>query len=245
MAGNRMTIAYIRDGTLNVTYHELTQLDRAALYDLVGKRIFENANRRVRNIRVKKDLISPAVYDVKKGGGLFSAKGKDKEQLIREILRADNFLKQQTSTVRGAKQFTREIDRLQPNLTPRERSVVWDIFHNIEANNPIYFAELKKKNGLYGDSHRLVREIETVVRNQRAVIPSGLGGDLLSRDKKEIRATAGERSRAIENLKQFFRNKYDKIEKEIVRKSGKSLSIAYEDAYNALYRNGTVEIERV
>lgn len=244
MAGNRLTIAYIRDGTLNVTIPELTQLDRQQLYDLVGKRLFENANRRVRNIRVKKDLVSKSVYDVMHSGGLFSARGKDKDQLINEIRRANNFLLQQDSTVKGAKQYTADVNQRTPNLTADEKKIMWDIYRNIEANHPIYMAELKRKTGAYGDSHRLVRYVETVVKQNRALFPSGLAGDLVSSTKKEIRATAGERSRAIEEIKAYLRREVSQYEKQIARSQRKSLSVAYTDAVEFL-RNGTVDIELV
>lgn len=244
MASNRMTIAYVRDGTLNVTVPELYKLDRKQLYDLVGKRIFENANRRVRNIRTKKDLYSKSVYDVMHSGGLFSARGKDKEQLINEIRRANNFLLQQDSTVRGAKQYTADVNQRTPNLTAGEKKIMWDIYRNIEANHPIYMAELKRKSGYYGDSHKLVRYVETIVKQNRALFPSGLAGDLISATKKEIRATAGERARAIEEIKAYFRHEIAQYEKQIARSQRKSLSVAYTDAVEFL-KNGEIDIELI
>lgn len=238
---DRLTIAYVSNGRLNVTVPELYNLDRKQLYDLVGKRLFENANRRIRNIRAKK-LISESVYENRKIG-MFSARGKTKEQLIDEIRRANNFLTQPDSTVKGAKLRTADMQRLHPNLTKSEMLVVYDVYKNIEANNPIYFAELAKKTGMYGDSNRLMAEIKTVVYNKRVDFPQGLSGDLLSRDKKVIRATAAERERAIEDIKAFFRAKYDKVERQIVRHSGKSLSLSYEEAMGL--NSGKIEVEKI
>lgn len=249
MAGNRLTIAYIVDGHLNVTVPEMVALDRRQIYDLIGKRIFENANRRVRNIRAKK-LMSESVYDVMHSGGLFSAKGKTKEQLIDEIRRADNFLKQLDSTVKGAQRLTRNIADIQPNLTPGERNVVYDIYRSLESTNPIYFAELRKKNGLYGDSDKLMRQIEQVVYKKRVDYPQGLAGDLLSRDKKKIAATYAAREKAITEIKLFFQKQFSQAETQIVKSSGKSFEMNYEESMEMLRshsrgkKQGAIEVVR-
>lgn len=242
----RMTIAYVKNGKLNITIKELFEMDRAEIYKLIGKRLFENANRRVLNIRSKKDLISPSTSEVIKQGR-FSAKGKTKEELIKEVLRANNYLNQIDSTVKGAKLFTANIEKQTPNLTPAERSVVWDIFDNLRQNNPAYFENLKRNAGLYGDSSQVRKNIVSKVKEYRHEIPSGLGGDLLSRERKDIKATAAERQQAIEDIKRFFRETIDrenaKIERKMKKRGVKPATFSYEDATKDF--NTKIEVEKL
>lgn len=241
-----MEIAYVKNGKLNITVPELFKMNREEIYRLIGKRLFENANRRVTNIRWKKDLISPSTTEAIRGGR-FSAKGKDKEQLIREVLRANNYLNQNDSTVKGAKLFTANVVTQTPNLTPNERRVVWDIFDNARQNNPAYFENLKRNAGLYGDSSQFRRNIEIRVKEARHDLPAGLGGDLLSRDRKNITATAAERMQAIEEIKRFFREKIDKenakIERKMKLRGIKPAEFTYEEATKGI--NMKIEVEKL
>ena len=241
-----MQIAYVKNGKLNITVQELFAMNREEIYRLIGKRLFENANRRVTNISGKSDLISPSTTEAKRIGR-FSAKGKDKEQLIREILRANTYLNQNDSTVKGAKLFTANVIAQTPNLTPNERRVVWDIFDNARQNNPAYFENLKRNAGLYGDSSQFRRNIVMKVKEARHDIPQGLGGDLLSRERKDIKATAAERMQAIEEIKRFFRDKIDKenskIERKMKLRGVKPAKFTYEEALQSV--NMKIEVEKL
>lgn len=241
-----MTIAYVKNGKLNITVPELFAMNREEIYKLIGKRLFENANRRMSNIYYRSDLISPSTAENKKIGR-FSAKNKSKEELIREVLRANNYLNQNDSTVKGAKQFTANVIAETPNLTPAERRVVWDIFDNARQNNPAYFENLKRNAGLYGDSAQFRRNIVMKVKESRHEIPQGLGGDLLSRDRKDIKATVAERLTAIEEIKRFFRDKIDsenaKIERKMKLRGVKPATFSYEEATKGF--NTKIEVEKL
>ena len=69
------------------------------------------ANKRVRNIN-NAGVISPAVRAVEQHGK-FTPKGKTRNQLLSEFVRAVNFLQSETSTVAGARKFT---DNIRKNL---------------------------------------------------------------------------------------------------------------------------------
>ena len=69
------------------------------------------ANKRVRHINAA-GVISPAVRAVEQHGN-FTPKGKSRNQLLSEFVRAVNFLQSETSTVAGARKFT---DKMRKNL---------------------------------------------------------------------------------------------------------------------------------
>ena len=69
------------------------------------------ANKRVRRINAA-GVISPAVRATEQHGK-FTPKGKSRNQLLSEFVRAVNFLRSETSTVKGARKFT---DNIRKNL---------------------------------------------------------------------------------------------------------------------------------
>jgi hypothetical protein len=241
-----MTIAYVKNGKLNITVPELFAMNREEIYRLIGKRLFENANRRVTNISSKPDLISPSTEQAKINGR-FSAKGKNKEELIREVLRANIYLSQNDSTVKGAKEFTKNFTTNTPNLTAGERRVVWDIFDNLQQNNPAYFENLKRNAGLYGDSKQIYRNVQMQVQAARSNFLTGLAGDLLSRDRKEVKATAAERSNAIEEIKRIMRSKIEeenlKISREMTLRGIKPAAFSYSEVADMF--NTKIEVEKL
>ena len=68
------------------------------------------ANKRIARIE-KANVTSPAVANVKSHEGKFSVKGKNTNQLRSEFARARNFMQNATSSVRGAKQSARQIEK--------------------------------------------------------------------------------------------------------------------------------------
>jgi hypothetical protein len=68
------------------------------------------ANKRIARIE-KAGVTSPAVANVKRHDGKFSVKGKNTNQLRSEFARARNFMQNATSSVRGAKQSAKQIEK--------------------------------------------------------------------------------------------------------------------------------------
>ena len=80
------------------------------------------ANKRVRRINAT-GVISPAVRAVEQHGN-FTPKGKSRNQLLSEFVRAVNFLQSETSTVRGARKFT---DKIRKNLGMNKTATAEDL----------------------------------------------------------------------------------------------------------------------
>lgn len=91
------------------------------LYNEVLRKV-SMANKRLQRLE-KNDLedLSPAYREWRESGKVkFSVKGKTRQELERELIRLDNFLNAESSTVRGANKLVRSIARtigVKGNLT--------------------------------------------------------------------------------------------------------------------------------
>lgn len=75
-----------------------------------ARRLVSMANKRLRRLEQQNLINSPAYKKwVEEGGQKFSVKGKSMEEVKQEIARMNDFLKKQTSTVRGAKQYFKNV----------------------------------------------------------------------------------------------------------------------------------------
>jgi hypothetical protein len=75
-----------------------------------ARRLVSMANKRLRRLEQQNLLNSPAYKKwVEDGGQKFSVKGKSMEEVKQEVARMNDFLKMQTSTVRGAKQYFKNV----------------------------------------------------------------------------------------------------------------------------------------
>jgi hypothetical protein len=75
-----------------------------------ARRLASMANKRLKRLEEQNLLNSPAYKKwVEDGGQKFSVKGKSIEEVKQEVARMNKFLKMQTSTVRGAKQYFKNV----------------------------------------------------------------------------------------------------------------------------------------
>lgn len=75
-----------------------------------ARRLVSMANKRLRRLEEQNLINSPAYQQwVEDGAQKFSVKGKSIEEVKQEIARMNDFLKKQTSTVRGAKQYFKNL----------------------------------------------------------------------------------------------------------------------------------------
>ena len=75
-----------------------------------ARRLVSMANKRLRRLEQQNLLNSPAYKKwVEDGGQKFSVRGKSNEEVKQEIARMNDFLKKQTSTVRGAKKYFKNV----------------------------------------------------------------------------------------------------------------------------------------
>ena len=75
-----------------------------------ARRLVSMANKRLRRLEQQNLINSPAYRKwVEDGAQKFSVKGKSMEEVKQEVARMNNFLKMQTSTVKGAKQYFQNV----------------------------------------------------------------------------------------------------------------------------------------
>lgn len=87
----------------------------------VVTRLASAANKRVRRIE-QKGITTPATRAAERSGGKFTAKGKNLNQLRNEYKRIKNFLRNETSTLKGYKKFAKRFERkLQKELKKAEK----------------------------------------------------------------------------------------------------------------------------
>ena len=152
---NMATVIFHDDGTYLVktlkgqlvkTLSELTAKESREIL----KRYVKNANRRITNIN-RNDLYSPAIEGMKRYGGneTFSVNengnislhtsGSSLTQLHNAIANLQNFLGEETSSVKGARQYRHDVEErlgLQ-NTSKKALGVVWSIINKARQVNPV------------------------------------------------------------------------------------------------------------
>ena len=193
-------------------YPEWLEYERKELYNQVAKRIFENANRRYRNMRAKK-LFSPAFQNAKDTGGEFHAKGNTTEDLMKEIARAVTFLNDNTSTVASAKKYMAAVQAATPNLTTGESRIMWEMYHQLRQAYPEILLSTSSKHR--HDSDRLIEEITKSIIDKRSYVYGGLGGDLFSNaDSSNFRNETTQREKALMSAIKEVREKVENMVEE-------------------------------
>lgn len=95
----------------------------------IVSRLVSASNKRLRTIE-NSGIITPAALKAKLSGGMFSIKGKYDKSLINEFIRAKNFLRSKTSTVRGYKNVVKGIEKQLEELGIGESKSARDIMAN-------------------------------------------------------------------------------------------------------------------
>lgn len=90
----------------NISPTQLSKYSEREMHALVTK-LSSAANKRIRNME-KNNLQSPALYDARRSGR-FSGRGKSGSELKEEYYRLQRFFRDETSTVKGAKKFMKEM----------------------------------------------------------------------------------------------------------------------------------------
>lgn len=130
-----------------MTIKELLDIDPRMLNEKdlrdLTKQLAKRANRRFRDTSKHFDYETPALKGYKDSGGPIDVRGLNKisrNDLFRPYMRAKNFLTAKTSTVRGAKELKREIEKKiglgDFKLTPTDEELMWKSFHRLEELRP-------------------------------------------------------------------------------------------------------------
>lgn len=138
---------------------DVSKMERSEIYKHASK-VFSAANKRIKRI-TEAGLLSPAVDAVEKEGGKFSAKGKDRNELLHEYARAVKFMNMKTSSLGGARTYEKNLENLVGKITPKKRSLLFDVFKRLEETNLV-------SAQTYG-SDRLVQRISQEISKDKNV----------------------------------------------------------------------------
>lgn len=118
---------------------ELNQLSDADLRRAFAP-VRDAANKRIRRLEQASSVYSPALSGITKSGGLLYNQDKDRVAQIEELKRGMSFLSYQTSTVKGAREWTKKMEgRKLPissvgfaDMTAEQMGQYWKIMHKME-----------------------------------------------------------------------------------------------------------------
>lgn len=129
---------------INMTQRDLESMSRAELAKAVTY-LNDVATKRINRIYANENVYSPAANYIVRTGGFEGVRGKDLEQIREEYLRVRTFLRSETSTVKGAKEYvTNTWERLaedtgltekelQKKLTPEQIGNIYDTIHRMQS----------------------------------------------------------------------------------------------------------------
>lgn len=140
--------------------HGIAGLDRETLKQ-IARPIIREANLRLRMIEdAGLETSSPAYQFIKRqlNDGKLSASGKDTNTIKNNLRLAYDFLHTTTSTVEGAKEYSRWLDRaIGTDLTENEKTFIWKLVHKFEDEYPQRYMNYE-----YDET---IKIISTVARN--------------------------------------------------------------------------------
>lgn len=97
------------DAILDLTPEELLKMSRADMARNISK-LASASNKRIKRLE-DSGIYSPSVEYVKRHGGKFSVAGKNKNQLLTEFLRLQEFMGSKTSTISGVKKWKKTVKK--------------------------------------------------------------------------------------------------------------------------------------
>lgn len=135
-----------RSNRLNeVANYTLSKVESMSRSDLAKatRVLTQAANKRLNRFKVQ-NITTPATAYIKKHGGRFSTSGMNVQELQAEFIRARDFLKAETSTIKGFRTWENKIaDTLRTNagieynqLNELEKRKFWKLYAKLEELDP-------------------------------------------------------------------------------------------------------------
>lgn len=150
------------------------------------------ARKRQKRIDSADEVYSPAVDYINRTGGFKPVKGQSREELINNITRTQKFLKSETSTLKGAREYTQEQKLILAENTGLNPEEIDDLFN--ETQKTKFWSVLDEAV----DNKQIAKGSEEFYRAQKI-----LAQDLKQGDKR--RGKDYYYNRLIENLEVEYR----------------------------------------
>lgn len=143
----------------NLEYDDILKLNEKELRKALNTAV-SAANKRIKRLE-ESGVSSGALENLKSNRTqqYFSSKDKDYKQLRAELMRARNFLRAKSSTLRGAKKIEKEIGKRinfdYSSMNKKQKNTFWESYNEIKKMYP---------NLAYQDSEKLQREVVKMYR---------------------------------------------------------------------------------
>lgn len=133
---------------LSISPDQLKGLKQSDLRKLTS-RLVSSANKRIRRIE-SAGAESPSLREVRESGGVFSVKSKNYNELQKEFARARRFFKSKTSTVAGAKRYTKKFEEFTKGLNEEQKKDFFNVLSKLRqtdrATYESHYKEFVEKN---------------------------------------------------------------------------------------------------
>lgn len=126
------------DEILNIDSNSIVKLSDKELRQITTQ-LGSAVNKRIQRLE-NKDIKSPAYSSIMNNGGAISVKGKTRNQVLKEFIRAKSFASSNTSTVRGAiSTYNKTANKIfgkkavgYSELSKEEKEEYWERFHKLK-----------------------------------------------------------------------------------------------------------------
>lgn len=145
---------------LSIKPEQIKGLNEGDLRRLTS-RLVSSANKRIRRLE-KAGVESPALREIRESGGALSVKGKNYNQLQKELSRARKFFRSKTSTVAGARKYSNKFREFTKGLNEEEQKDFFDVLSKLRqtdrATYESHYKEFIEKNRELTKNSRLTSE---------------------------------------------------------------------------------------
>ena len=122
----------------NLEYANIEKLTRNELAKVV-QNLAKNVNRNYKSLKKSSIENTPATRGLENSGGKITTRGKNRNELVKEFIRANQYIESKTGTVRNAKKVFNEMKkRLNlPNLTSDDIKKIYGAYQDIKQRRPV------------------------------------------------------------------------------------------------------------
>ncbi len=131
-----------------------------------AKSAIDAANKRLKNLRAgvaKGDILSPALESVERSGRKTFSRAGNLKQLQKEYAAAIHFLRLDTASVSGSREFTREMERKTGHkLNDAQKKIVYKLMRQLEHGTPAGMQAWGSENALQYIADEVVSRSENL-----------------------------------------------------------------------------------
>lgn len=195
---------------IDMDWRDINRLSEKELREL-SMRLNSAANKRLRRLEKSgMDEWSPAYQRIKRSGGDFSVKGKDTKVAIKnEIQRASDFLRAQTSTDKGSKEYRENVSDIFRSKGNKKKKEETPQIPDVETPDvDLDDEDLEIDDMSEMQRKKLFRALDRL-REQNSAAVFNIGSDVIIRELR--RAQLGDKRKSRDKLVAELEKKYPEL----------------------------------